>query len=115
MCPSGSTSDGCCPLTWEVFGNECYFFSRTALSWEEARDWCSSHESHLVILTRDKEWVRTSSASRPLLTGSGLTLSLLQDFVVHHTSGSFFWVGLTDERTGKWEWVNQTPYVMDRR
>lgn len=29
--------------------------------------------------------------------------------------GTFYWVGLTDERTGHWEWVNQTPYVMNRR
>ena len=27
----------------------------------------------------------------------------------------YHWIGLTDERTGKWEWVNQTPYTMDRR
>ncbi|XP_071315434.1 C-type lectin domain family 10 member A-like isoform X2 [Trachinotus anak] len=90
---NGSAVDGCCPLGWELSGTTCYLFSRTSLSWHEARDWCNGHESHLVILNTDEEW----------------------DFVNHHATGTFYWVGLTDERTGKWEWVNQTPYVMNRR
>uniref|UniRef100_A0A3Q2TN55 C-type lectin domain-containing protein n=1 Tax=Fundulus heteroclitus TaxID=8078 RepID=A0A3Q2TN55_FUNHE len=92
-CVSGSVSDGCCPLGWETFGTSCYLFSRTTLSWHEARDWCNGHESHLVILMSDEEW----------------------DFVTRHAAGSFYWVGLTDEKSGRWEWVNQTPYVMNRR
>ncbi|XP_070849356.1 asialoglycoprotein receptor 1-like [Chaetodon trifascialis] len=90
---NGSVGDGCCPLGWDLFGSSCYFFSRTPLAWDDARDWCNGHESHLVILNTDEEW----------------------DFVNRHATGAFFWVGLTDERTGKWEWVNQTPYVMNRR
>lgn len=35
--------------------------------------------------------------------------------MVHYNAGTFYWVGLTDGRTGKWEWVNQTPYIMNRR
>lgn len=35
--------------------------------------------------------------------------------MVELAGGMFHWVGLTDERTGEWEWVNQTPYVMNRR
>ncbi|MEQ2179842.1 hypothetical protein GOODEAATRI_029364, partial [Goodea atripinnis] len=94
---NGSVSIGCCPLGWESFSTSCYFFSRTALSWHEARDWCNGHESHLVILMGDEEWVRHS------------------DFVTRHSAGTFYWVGLTDEKSGRWEWVNQTPYVMNRR
>ncbi|XP_068444176.1 asialoglycoprotein receptor 2 isoform X2 [Clinocottus analis] len=90
---NGSASDGCCPLNWDVLGSSCYMFSRTSLSWHRARDWCNAHGSHLVILNTDEEW----------------------DFVTQHTTGVFYWVGLTDERTGEWEWVNQTPYVMNRR
>ncbi|XP_041821526.1 asialoglycoprotein receptor 1-like [Chelmon rostratus] len=90
---NGSVGDGCCPVDWNLSGTSCYFFSRTPLSWDDARDWCNGHESHLVILNTDEEW----------------------DFVNRHASGTFYWVGLTDERTGKWEWVNQTPYVMNRR
>uniref|UniRef100_A0A3B4T9P3 Asialoglycoprotein receptor 1-like n=1 Tax=Seriola dumerili TaxID=41447 RepID=A0A3B4T9P3_SERDU len=90
---NASVVDGCCPLGWELSGTTCYLFSRTPLAWPDARDWCNGHESHLVILNTDEEW----------------------DFVTHHGSGTFYWVGLTDGRTGKWEWVNQTPYVMNRR
>ncbi|XP_044040255.1 asialoglycoprotein receptor 1 [Siniperca chuatsi] len=90
---NSSAVDGCCPLGWDVFGSSCYFFSKTPLAWDDARDWCNGHESHLVILNTDEEW----------------------EFVTRHTMGIFYWVGLTDERTGKWEWVNQTPYVMNRR
>ncbi|KAF6720424.1 C-type lectin domain family 10 member A [Oryzias melastigma] len=90
---NGSVSGGCCPLGWETSGSTCYFFSKVPLSWNDARDWCNGHESHLVILMTDSDW----------------------DFVTAHSIGTFYWVGLTDERTGKWEWVNQTPYVMNRR
>ncbi|CAJ1048386.1 asialoglycoprotein receptor 1-like [Xyrichtys novacula] len=90
---NGSLSAGCCPLNWDTYQSSCYFFSRTTLSWHEARDWCEGHESHLVILLSDEEW----------------------DFVTQHSRGSFYWVGLTDERDDRWEWVNQTPYIMNRR
>lgn len=90
---NSSTVEGCCPLDWDKLGSSCYLFSKTALSWDEARDWCNGHESHLVILNTDEEW----------------------EFVISHIMGKFYWVGLTDERTGEWEWVNQTPYVMNRR
>lgn len=46
---------------------------------------------------------------------SFLSVCLYQDFVTQRSVGSFHWVGLTDERTGQWEWVNQTPYIMNRR
>ncbi|KAJ3585418.1 hypothetical protein NHX12_014137 [Muraenolepis orangiensis] len=43
-------------------------------------------------------------------------INVLQpDFVTSKTIPVYHWIGLTDERTGKWEWVNQTPYTMDRR
>ncbi|KAM3590883.1 uncharacterized protein V6R79_018241 [Siganus canaliculatus] len=90
---NGSLADGCCPLGWENFRKSCYFFSKTTLSWDDAKDWCNGHESHLLILSTDEEW----------------------DFITSQSAGSFYWVGLTDGRTGKWEWVNQTPYVMNRR
>lgn len=60
VCLSGSVADGCCPLEWDLFGSSCYFFSRTPLAWDDARDWCNGHESHLVILNTDEEWVRQS-------------------------------------------------------
>ncbi|XP_053199673.1 C-type lectin domain family 10 member A-like [Scomber japonicus] len=90
---NGTAGGSCCPLGWDTFTTSCYFFSKAAMSWHDARDWCNGHESHLAILHTDEEW----------------------EFVTSHTSGVFYWVGLTDERTGRWEWVNQTPYLMNRR
>lgn len=83
---------GCCPLNWISFESSCYFFSKAALSWHDARDWCHAHQSQLLVLNTDKDW----------------------DFVRIHLSGSFFWIGLTDH-SGKWEWVNGTPYTIERR
>uniref|UniRef100_A0A3B3TR12 C-type lectin domain-containing protein n=1 Tax=Poecilia latipinna TaxID=48699 RepID=A0A3B3TR12_9TELE len=80
------SSPVCPPSCWRP-SCLCYLFSRSALSWHEARDWCNGHESHLVILMSDEEW----------------------DFVTRLSAGSFYWVGLTDEKSGRWEWVNQTP------
>ncbi|XP_034424816.1 C-type lectin domain family 10 member A-like isoform X2 [Hippoglossus hippoglossus] len=90
---NSSHVEGCCPLGWDFFQTSCYLFSKTSMTWHAARDWCNGHESHLVILTTDEEW----------------------DFVTSQSRGAFYWIGLTDEREGHWEWVNQTPYVMNRR
>nr|XP_020443200.1 C-type lectin domain family 10 member A-like isoform X2 [Monopterus albus] len=90
---NSSAAAGCCPMDWDLFSSSCYFFSKVSLSWEESRDWCEKQGSHLVVLSTDAEW----------------------DFVTHRTVSQTFWIGLTDGRTGKWEWVNQTPYVMERR
>ncbi|XP_071315435.1 C-type lectin domain family 10 member A-like [Trachinotus anak] len=90
---NSSVVDRCCPLGWNLFGSGCYFFSSSSLSWNQSKDWCEKHESHLVILKTDEEW----------------------DFVTRHTVPDLFWVGLSDMRTGKWEWVNQTPYTIERR
>ncbi|KAI4797268.1 hypothetical protein KUCAC02_025223, partial [Chaenocephalus aceratus] len=71
--------------------SSCYLFSQNLLSWDEAKAWCNDHESHLAIILSEEEWV----------------------FVKSHSHGTYYWVGLTDRRTGKWEWVNHTPYVMN--
>lgn len=38
-----------------------------------------------------------------------------QAFVTRMAAGNFYWIGLSDEKSGQWEWVNETPYVMNRR
>ncbi|XP_044040243.1 asialoglycoprotein receptor 1-like [Siniperca chuatsi] len=90
---NSSAVDGCCPLGWEQFDLNCYFFGSLSLSWNESRVWCDKHEAHLLILHTDKEW----------------------EFVTRHSVPEFYWVGLSDWRTGRWEWVNQTPYTIERR
>ncbi|KAM4537421.1 C-type lectin domain family 10 member A-like [Odontesthes bonariensis] len=90
---NSSAAGPCCPMDWTLLGSSCYRFSRSSLSWNESRNWCESQNAHLVILNTDKEW----------------------DFVTQHSVPEFYWVGLSDWRTGKWEWVNQTPYTVERR
>uniref|UniRef100_A0A3P9DT97 C-type lectin domain family 10 member A n=1 Tax=Maylandia zebra TaxID=106582 RepID=A0A3P9DT97_9CICH len=90
---NSSTAGGCCPMGWTVFESNCYFFSGDSRSWNESRDWCETQQAHLVILRNDKEW----------------------DFVTHRSMPHFYWIGLSDWRTGRWEWVNQTPYTVEPR
>ncbi|KAM9827447.1 C-type lectin domain family 10 member A [Neosynchiropus ocellatus] len=89
---NGTAGDTCCPVGWHNFETSCYYFASNSLSWDKARDWCNGHDSHLAILQTEEEW----------------------RFVISQSSGLFYWIGLTDERTGKWEWVNLTPYIMNR-
>ncbi|KAM9407959.1 asialoglycoprotein receptor 1-like isoform 2-T2 [Salvelinus alpinus] len=88
------TVSGCCPLGWVLSGSSssCYFFSSGVLPWNQARVFCSDHQAQLAVLKTEQDW----------------------DFVTGSTKPLFFWVGLSDERTGEWEWVDGTPYIMDR-
>ncbi|XP_048884079.1 asialoglycoprotein receptor 1 [Brienomyrus brachyistius] len=87
------TSAGCCPIDWTFYSTACYYFSREVMSWDSAKEYCTSKHSSLVILRDDAEWT----------------------FVSKRTMPNYYWIGLTDERTGDWEWVDRTPYVMNRR
>lgn len=87
------TASGCCPLGWVLSGpSSCYFFSSDGLPWNQARDFCSNYNAHLAVLKTKQDW----------------------DFVTGGTKPLFFWIGLSDERTGDWEWVDGSPYIMDR-
>ncbi|XP_030580961.1 asialoglycoprotein receptor 1-like isoform X2 [Archocentrus centrarchus] len=88
-----SSTEGCCPPDWTAFESSCYYFSRGSLSWNDSRDRCETRQAHLVILRADKEW----------------------DFVTNRTIPEYFWIGLSDWRTGSWEWVDQTPYTVESR
>ncbi|KAF1381110.1 hypothetical protein PFLUV_G00171100 [Perca fluviatilis] len=90
---SSSAESMCCPPGWDEFGSSCYFFSRESRSWNESRVWCEKRNAHLLILQDDKTW----------------------NFVTRRTVPLMYWVGLSDWRTGRWEWINQTPYTMERR
>ncbi|XP_045577354.1 asialoglycoprotein receptor 1 [Salmo salar] len=87
------TASGCCPLGWVLSGSSsCYFFSSDGLPWNQARDFCTNYNAHLAVLKTKQDW----------------------DFVTGGTKPLFFWIGLSDERTGDWEWVDGSPYIMDR-
>uniref|UniRef100_A0A674E3J5 C-type lectin domain family 10 member A-like n=1 Tax=Salmo trutta TaxID=8032 RepID=A0A674E3J5_SALTR len=80
-----------CPDDWSLHNSSCYFFSAYRASWYTARDSCRSMNATLLILTNEEEW----------------------GFVNRMSVGRSFWLGLSDERTGEWEWVNGSPYIMD--
>ncbi|XP_030580962.1 asialoglycoprotein receptor 1-like [Archocentrus centrarchus] len=90
---NSSSTEGCCPPEWTAFESSCYYFSNVSLSWNDSRDRCETQQAHLVILRADKEW----------------------DFVTNRTIPLHFWIGLSDWRTGSWEWVDQTPYTVESR
>ncbi|XP_073330985.1 C-type lectin domain family 10 member A [Pagrus major] len=90
---NSSAGDGCCPVGWDQMDFNCFFFSKTVLSWNESRVWCDKEGAHLLILHTDREW----------------------DFVTGRTVPELYWVGLSDWRTGRWEWINRTPYTIERR
>uniref|UniRef100_A0AAX7UTM3 C-type lectin domain-containing protein n=1 Tax=Astatotilapia calliptera TaxID=8154 RepID=A0AAX7UTM3_ASTCA len=90
---NSSDAGDCCPVGWTGFESSCYFFSSESQSWNESRDWCETQQAHLIILHTDKQW----------------------DFVINQTIPQYFWVGLSDWRTGSWEWVDQTLYTVERR
>ncbi|XP_038845993.1 C-type lectin domain family 10 member A-like isoform X3 [Salvelinus namaycush] len=81
-----------CPDGWNLHNSSCYFFSAYRASWYTARDSCRSMDATLLILTDEEEWV----------------------FVNRMSASRIFWLGLSDERTGEWEWVNGSPYIMDQ-
>ncbi|XP_036404751.1 asialoglycoprotein receptor 1 [Megalops cyprinoides] len=87
------TTEGCCPHDWVWYSSACFFFSDEGMAWESARDHCSSFGASLVIMKDDAKW----------------------NFVAKRTKPLYYWIGLTDERTGEWEWVDGTPYYMNRR
>ncbi|XP_043954489.1 C-type lectin domain family 10 member A [Gambusia affinis] len=90
---NSSATGPCCPIDWTRLGSDCYFFSQQHLNWNQSKSWCERNRAHLVILNSDQEW----------------------DFVTKTSVPNLYWVGLTDGRTGRWEWVNQTPYIIERR
>ncbi|XP_051947378.1 C-type lectin domain family 10 member A [Xyrauchen texanus] len=85
-----NTEEQCCPDGWSLFSSHCYFFSKNGMSWNSAKDECENKRSQLLIVNSRQE----------------------KEFVVSKTTPLYFWLGLTDGRTGEWEWLDRTPYVM---
>ncbi|XP_065123094.1 C-type lectin domain family 10 member A isoform X1 [Paramisgurnus dabryanus] len=83
-----------CKPGWQLYLSSCYLFSSTALDWVKARSSCSAQGALLLILGQDaSEWY----------------------FIVTRVSKSkSHWIGLTDQTTGQWRWVDGSPYIMDK-
>ncbi|KAL2079397.1 hypothetical protein ACEWY4_025141 [Coilia grayii] len=87
------SSTGCCPLGWVAYESYCYYFSKSGLSWHNARTKCVSQGAALLVLKSANE----------------------KRFVISKTMPLFYWLGLTDEQfNGRWEWIDGTPYTVIR-
>ncbi|XP_047016525.1 asialoglycoprotein receptor 1 isoform X4 [Ictalurus punctatus] len=88
---NNNTQHQCCPSDWQLFFSHCYYFSDNGKSWNEARDTCVNMKAELLILKNKEE----------------------KEFVIKNTRPFYYWFGLSDERTGQWEWLDGTLYEMD--
>ncbi|XP_067301512.1 asialoglycoprotein receptor 1 [Pseudorasbora parva] len=86
---NNNTQELCCPDGWLLFSTHCYFFSDEGMPWDQAKDECEKKGAGLLIVNSKQE----------------------KSFVVSKTRPLYYWLGLTDGRTGEWEWLDKTPYV----
>ncbi|KAM6420955.1 C-type lectin domain family 4 member E-like [Pluvialis apricaria] len=80
----------CCPKGWKRYQEKCYYLSTDVMSWAESVQNCTGMGSHLVVINSEEEQVF-------------LTNELRQN------SGLNYYIGLTAQEVGKWQWVDQTP------
>ncbi|XP_056313227.1 C-type lectin domain family 10 member A isoform X4 [Danio aesculapii] len=82
-----------CKSDWIAYKSSCFLFSETQISWSEARDYCKQHGALLLKIQDDNdEW----------------------SFLNNYTIPKHYWVGLTDQNTGQWRWVDETPYIINK-
>ncbi|XP_013004218.1 asialoglycoprotein receptor 2 [Cavia porcellus] len=82
-----SNGTECCPVNWVEHEGNCYWFSRSGMTWPEARKYCQLENAHLVVINSWEE----------------------QKFITQHTEPFHTWIGLTDIE-GTWKWVDGTEY-----
>nr|XP_032636881.1 LOW QUALITY PROTEIN: C-type lectin domain family 17, member A-like [Chelonoidis abingdonii] len=78
-----------CPPGWQHFEKSCYFFSTSAKSWPDAKQFCTDQRSGLVIVNTTEE----------------------QRFLSNHiTEPNVYWLGLSDSaKEGEWRWLDGSP------
>uniref|UniRef100_A0A8C3F7E2 C-type lectin domain-containing protein n=1 Tax=Chrysemys picta bellii TaxID=8478 RepID=A0A8C3F7E2_CHRPI len=75
-----------CPPGWQQFQKSCYFFSTSAKSWQDAKQFCTDHGSGLVIVNTEEEQMFLSNQI---------------------TNPDVYWLGLSDSaKEGEWRWVD---------
>ncbi|CAC5422423.1 unnamed protein product [Mytilus coruscus] len=74
-----------CPVHWDLFEDNCYFFSPHERSWHDSKVYCVEQQSMLVEVK--------SSTQKNFLKGKA----------IEHLSS--YWIGATDlETEGVWKW-----------
>ncbi|XP_008106857.2 collectin-12 [Anolis carolinensis] len=77
-----------CPVYWNNFSGNCYYFSTERAIFEDARLFCEEKASHLVFINNEteQEWLKKQVVAK----------------------GSF-WIGLTDSaKENEWRWLDGT-------
>ncbi|XP_005531079.1 PREDICTED: C-type lectin domain family 4 member A [Pseudopodoces humilis] len=82
----------CCPKDWRRFQRSCYFLSSDTMNWAESEQNCTGMGSQLVVINSKEEQV---------------FLSMLMKKPPKREN---FYIGLFEEKMGKWQWVDKTPY-----
>ncbi|XP_050964663.1 asialoglycoprotein receptor 1 isoform X2 [Labeo rohita] len=91
---SNLLTSGCTESGWIPFTNSCYLFSHDTMNWTKAKDYCKE-KGALLLKTEDaseREW----------------------EFVTSIAKAQEYWIGLTDQNTGQWRWVDDSPYTMNK-
>ncbi|NWX08373.1 CLC4E protein, partial [Caloenas nicobarica] len=70
----------CCPRGWKRFQGSCYYLSDDMMGWAESKQNCTEMGSHLVVINSEAEQV-----------------------------GKNYYIGLSAQKVGQWQWVDQTP------
>ncbi|XP_065706330.2 C-type lectin domain family 4 member A-like isoform X2 [Patagioenas fasciata] len=80
----------CCPKGWKHFQESCYYLSDDEMGWAESKQNCTGMDSHLVVINSEAEQV-----------------FLTKD--LEHFSQRNYYIGLSAQKVGQWQWVDQTP------
>nr|XP_033795721.1 low affinity immunoglobulin epsilon Fc receptor-like isoform X2 [Geotrypetes seraphini] len=76
-----------CPEKWNKFQNNCYYFSSSTKTWQDARKYCMENEADLAIVNNQTE----------------------QDFINKRIQTTRSWIGLHDTlKEGEWIWVDNS-------
>ncbi|XP_074728068.1 C-type lectin domain family 4 member D-like isoform X2 [Strix uralensis] len=82
----------CCPKGWKRFQKKCYYISDDTMSWAESVQNCTGMGSHLVVINSKAEQVFVSEE------------------IQQSSRGPNFYIGLSAEKVGQWQWVDRTPF-----
>ncbi len=109
-----------CKPGWILYRSSCFLFSSDKLIWSEARDYCKAQGALLLKIQEDnEEWVCNIHTHNIIFYFPYFFFFLIsyffpQAFLNNHTIPTSYWVGLTDQTTGQWRWVDDTPYIMNQ-
>ncbi|XP_067828973.1 C-type lectin domain family 4 member M-like [Heptranchias perlo] len=78
-----------CPDQWRRFEQNCYYFSSSGTTWDEAQKSCTSMDANLLVINSAEEQVYLQGNLK-----------------------SNHWIGLSDSvEEGNWSWVDGTDYA----